>query len=335
MGLTLVCGDETIFRHPGSPTIEDFLTALPDHLPPGMTLVSADAGGNICVDALRTLLPAPWIRAKSGVMLTQPVCERCPPVPDSFLLFDKTCRPCGTYPPYRPAFAAGDEWRFFVRNPIERPGLSVGICASGDDCRCDDVPEILAPAAVEWQNDYGRASVVFPDLRRCVRICVFDPVAERVLLCSENIEPFADECETTLIRFGGCEDAFGFPYSEAPEFTQQFRVPWTISRPDFGVRRMVYRTGGGRLKNHFAQIEKRFTLRTDYMDDARHEAAACALAHRYFAALHDGAWKEFVVREEYRLSRPARPFDYPLATGEATLALTPYERQMPFCGCDE
>ncbi|MCS7086678.1 MAG: hypothetical protein NZ534_11470, partial [Bacteroidia bacterium] len=312
----------------------DFLAALPAHLPPSMNLVSADDDGKVCLDVWQSALPAPRIRAKGATVLFQPVCERCPPVPDSFLRFDKSeCGPCATYPAYRPAYAAGDVWQFFVRNPIERPGLAVGLCDAGDDCTCDDEAEILTPAVVEWQKDYGRASVVFADLRRCVRVCVYDPGPRRVLLCSEPIEPFADECETTLIRFGGCEDAFGFPYSDAPDFFQQFRVPWTISRPDFGVRRMVYRSSGGRLAHHFAQIEKRYLLRTDYVDDARHEAAATALAHRRFFARVEGEWMEFAVREEYRILRPARPFDYPFASAEAVLALTPYDKRMPFCGC--
>lgn len=335
-GLTLLSGDVVLFSQPGSPTLAEFLDDLPGHLPPSMTLVTLGGDGTVCVDVQHGALPAPWVRAKGGKVLYQPVCERCPPVPDSFLLFDKTgCGPCAAYPAYRPVYAAGDEWRFFVRNPIERPGLAVGLCAAGSDCVCDGTADVLAPADVEWQDDYGRVSVVFPDLRRCVRVCVYDPVTMNVSVCSENIEPFADECETTLIRFGACEDALGFPYSDAPGFSQQFRVPWTLSRPDFGVRRMVYRAGGGRLANHFAQLEKRFILRTDYLDDARHEAAVAALAHRRFAARVDGQWLELVAREEYRVSRPARPFDYPFGTGEAVLALTPYDRRLPFCDCDE
>ncbi len=335
-GLSLSSAGETLFFQAAWPTLAEFLAELPTHLPPFMTLVSLDDDGKVCVDIAQGALPARWLRAKGGKILFQPVCERCPPVPNSFLLFDKTtCGPCAAYPAYRPTYAAGDEWRFFVRNPIERPGLAVGLCTAGQDCVCDHEAEVLAPASVEWQADYGRVSVVFPDLRRCVRVCVYDPVLRNVLLCSENIEPFADECQTTLIRFGGCEDALGFPYSNAPEFDQQFRVPWTFSRPDFGVRRMTYRTGGGRLVNHFAQMEKRYILRTDYVDDARHEAAVAALAHRRFSARVDGQWLDMVVREEYRISRPARPFDYPFGTGEAVLALTPYDRKLPFCDCDQ
>lgn len=108
---------------------------------------------------------------------------------------------------------------------------------------------------------------------------VLDDSEEFLVTCTNCFTKILDTCYTSLMIYRANNDAFGFYYSDYPNYSNSIRLSFYLHSPFKTEEKKQYEKSNGATVITSYRLWKNYELKTDYWDARIHDNFEIALAH--------------------------------------------------------